>query len=160
MEVRVLGPLEVRGDHGDVAIRGAKLRALLAVLALHANRPVSLDRLVIALWGEDAPPEGEKAVRVHVSRLRKALGEEVLETTPGGYRLVVGPEGVDAERFEQAVAAGREALAAGDAQGAAALLSGALALWRGAPFEEVPWVPLAAAETRRLEELRLGAVEA
>src|SRR3954467_7389429 len=148
MEVRVLGPLEVRGDHGDVAIRGAKLRALLAVLALHANRPVSLDRLVIALWGEDAPPEAEKVVRVHVSRLRKALGDAgVLETTPGGYRVGLSPDELDAERFMRAVAAGREALTAGDAEGAATLLTGALALWRGVPFEEFAWAPFAAAET-------------
>ena len=58
------------------------------MLALHANRPVSAERLALALWGEDAPPGAMKTVQVHVSRLRKALGDtEALETTPAGYRL-------------------------------------------------------------------------
>src|SRR5689334_6837533 len=160
MEVRVLGPLEVRANGGAVAISGAKLRALLAVLALHANRPVSTERLALALWGEEAPPGSIKAVTVQVSRLRRALGDTgVLETTPAGYRLVVGPDELDAERFERAVAAGRAALAGGDARGASELLRGALELWRGAPLEEFAWAPFAPPEMQRLEELHLEAVE-
>ena len=160
MEVRILGPLEVGADGGAVAVSGAKLRALLAVLAVNANRPVSTERLALALWGEDAPPGTMKAVKVHVSRLRRALGDsDVLETTPAGYRLVVGPDELDAERFERAVAAGRAALAAGDAPRASELLRGALDLWRGAPLEEFAWAPFAPPEIRRLEELRLSALE-
>ena len=116
MEFRILGPLEARADGRVVEISGAKRRALLAVLALQANRPVSVERLAVALWGEDAPPGAVKAVQVAVSRLRRALGDDaVLETTPAGYRLVIGPDELDLERFERALAAGREALAAGDA---------------------------------------------
>ena len=116
MEFRILGPLEARGDGRVLEISGAKRRALLAVLALQANRPVSVERLAVALWGEDAPPGAVKAVQVAVSRLRRALGDDgVLETTPAGYRLVVGPDELDLERFERSLAAGREALAAGDA---------------------------------------------
>jgi hypothetical protein len=86
----------VRSDGGAVAVRGGKLRALLAVLALHANRPLTVDRLAVALWGEDAPPTAAKAVQVYVFRLRRALGDaSVLETTPGGYRLVAGAEDLD-----------------------------------------------------------------
>jgi len=55
MEVRVLGPLEVRVDGRAMAIRGSRPRAVLAVLALQAGRPVSAERLAVALWGEDAP---------------------------------------------------------------------------------------------------------
>src|SRR4051794_8547052 len=160
MEVRVLGPLEVHADGGAVAVSGAKLRALLAVLALHANRPVSTERLALAVWGDEAPRGTMKAVKVQVSRLRRALGETgVLETTPAGYRLALGPDELDAERFERAVAAGRAALAAGDARGASELLRGALALWRGAPLEEFAWAPFAPPETQRLEELHLEALE-
>jgi DNA-binding SARP family transcriptional activator len=105
MEFRILGPLEVRADGRAVEISGARRRALLAVLALQANRPVSMERLASALWGEDAPPGAIKAVQVSVSRLRRALGEEgVLETTPAGYRLAVAPGALDLERFERAVA--------------------------------------------------------
>jgi len=133
MEFGILGPLEVCADGGVVEISGAKRRALLVMLALRANRPVSVERLAVALWGEDAPPGARKAVHVSVSRLRRALGEDgVLQTTPAGYRLVLGPDDLDAVRFERAVAAGRQALAAGEPERAAALLRGALGLWRAA----------------------------
>src|SRR4051812_38060515 len=103
MEFRILGPLEVvRADGCAVEISGAKRRALLAVLALQANRPVSAERLAVALWGEDAPAGAVKAIQVSVSRLRRALGDDgVLETTLAGYRLVIGPDDLDLVRFEQ-----------------------------------------------------------
>ena len=88
MEFGILGPLEVRSERGEVAVAGGKPAAVLAVLLLHANEPVSAERLAIALWGEDAPGGASKTVQVHVSRLRKALGDpEILITTPAGYRL-------------------------------------------------------------------------
>ena len=73
MDVRLLGPLEVLADDRAVALPGPKLRALLAVLALHADRSVSTERLALALWGEEAPAGAVKTVQVHVSRLRKGL---------------------------------------------------------------------------------------
>src|SRR5215216_524034 len=109
MEFRILGPLEVRSDHGDVVtLGGRKPRAVLAVLLLNANESVSPERLARALWGEDAPAGAVKTVQVHVSRLRKALADpEVLATTPAGYRLRVGPGELDAERFGRRVDEGR-----------------------------------------------------
>jgi predicted ATPase/DNA-binding SARP family transcriptional activator len=160
MEFWILGPLEARGQGRVLEICGAKRRALLAVLALQANRPVSVDRLAGALWGEEAPPGAVKAIQVAVSRLRRALGDDdVLETTSAGYRLVLGPDELDLERFERALAAGRKTLAAGDAARAARLLRGALDLWRGPPLEEFAWAPFAPPEIRRLEELQLSALE-
>ena len=73
MEFGILGPLEVRADGRAVQLGGARPRAVLAVLALHANEPVSAERLAVALWGEDAPPSAVKTVQVYVARLRKAL---------------------------------------------------------------------------------------
>jgi DNA-binding SARP family transcriptional activator len=97
---------------------------------------------------------------VHVSRLRKALGEpDVLATSPAGYRLSVDSEEIDAECFERGVAAGRQALPAGRADRAAELLRAALTLWRGAPLAEFAWAPFAGAEIRRLEELHVAALE-
>jgi DNA-binding SARP family transcriptional activator len=160
MEFRILGPLEVNGEHGAVALGGIKPRAVLAVLLLHLNEPVSAERLALALWGEEAPAGATKTVQVHVSRLRKALGSaDVLVTTPAGYRLEVRHGELDAERFERGVAAGREALAAGRADRAAQVLDEALALWRGPPLAEVAWAPFAAAEIARLEELHAEALE-
>src|SRR4051794_41502360 len=101
MEFRMLGELEVRNASGVVALGGSKPRAVLAVLLLHPNEPVSADRLALALWGDDAPAGAAKTVQVHVSRLRKALGEPgLVETTHAGYRLHVALDELDAERFD------------------------------------------------------------
>src|ERR687885_284321 len=128
MEFRILGPLEVRADGRAVALGGARPRALLTVLLLHANEPVGAERLALALWGEDAPAAAVKTVQVYVSRLRKALGQaDVLTTTPGGYRLQAEPGELDLERFERRLTAGRAALGAGRAEEAASLLRDALA---------------------------------
>jgi predicted ATPase/DNA-binding SARP family transcriptional activator len=160
VEFRILGPLEVLAGGRAVALPGAKPRAVLAVLLLHANRPVSAERLALALWGEDAPAAATKTVQVHISRLRRALDDtEALVTTPAGYRVQVDPEKLDAERFERELAAGRQALAAGHVERASELLHDALALWRGQPLAEFDWAPFASAQIRRLEELRLAALE-
>jgi predicted ATPase/DNA-binding SARP family transcriptional activator len=160
MQVSILGPLEVRAGDRAVALGGVKQRALLAVLALHANEPVSAERLALALWGQDAPPGAVKTVQVHVSRLRKALRDpDVLTTTPAGYRLGVRPGELDLERFDRLVAAGREALTAGRPEQAAAVLREALELWRGPPLAEVASLPFAPPEIARLDEQRLAALE-
>ena len=104
MEFRILGPLEVRSEQGVVTVAGGKPAAVLAVLLLHANEPVSAGDLAIALWGEDAPGGAVKTVQVHVSRLRKALGgPDILSTTSAGYCLNVRPGQLDAERFAEMV---------------------------------------------------------
>src|SRR3712207_622338 len=100
MEFCVLGPLQARNGTGAIEFRGTKQRALMAMLLLHANEPVSAERLALALWGEDAPASAIKTVQVNVSRLRKALGDpEVLTTTAAGYRLRVRPGELDAKQF-------------------------------------------------------------
>jgi WD40 repeat protein/DNA-binding SARP family transcriptional activator len=160
MEFRILGPLEVHDQRGPVPLGGSKPRAVLAVLLLHANQPVSADRLALALWGDDAPANAVKTVQVHVSRLRKALGDvAAIETSVAGYRLRVGPDELDADRFERLVADGRRALATGQAEHAADVLGGALSLWRGPPLAGLEFEPFAATEIARLEERRLSALE-
>ena len=160
MEFRILGPLEVRGEHGLVTLGRAKPRAILAILVLHANEPVSAERLALSLWGDDAPTGATKTVQVHVSRLRKALGStEVISTTPAGYRLRVDPGELDLERFEHLVEEGRRELAVGRAASAAEVVREALSLWRGAPLAELSNEPFAAVEIARLEEQRIAALE-
>src|SRR5829696_2032554 len=160
MEFGILGPLEVRADGRAVALGGARPRAVFAVLALHANQPVSAERLAVALWGEDVPPSAVKTVQVYVARLRKALEDpDALVTTPAGYRLRVRPGELDADRFERHVADGREALAARRAEHAATELHAALELWRGPPLADLASAPFAPAEIARLEEQHLAAVE-
>src|SRR4051794_24614559 len=157
MQFRILGPLEVAGDGLQVPLPGASLRALLALLLLHANEVVSSDRLLDDLWGEEPPGSGITALQVRVSQLRKAFGRgaDRLETKAPGYLLRVGPEELDLDRFTRLL---------GDAEGAdpavaAARLREALALWRGPPLADLAYEPFAQAPIARLEELRLAALE-
>jgi ABC-type transport system substrate-binding protein/DNA-binding SARP family transcriptional activator len=163
LDYRILGPLEVSVDERVIEIRGPKQRALLAILLLRANEPVSRDVLVHELWGEHPPAGAQGSLDVYVSRLRrvltKAAGEHVLVTRPGAYRLQVTDEQFDVRRFERLVAGGRSALAAGQPGPAGESLRAALRLWRGDPLADLAGEPFAQVEIGRLEELRLGAVE-
>ena len=159
MEFLILGPIEVRNGSGRVAVSGRPL-AVLAVLLLHPNEPVSVDRLALALWGEDAPGGVVKTVQMNVSRLRSALGDpDAVSTTPAGYCLRVRPGELDADRFEGLVEDARRALSDGQPEGAAATLREALELWRGPALAELAVEPFAGAEITRLEEQRLTALE-
>ena len=132
-----------------------KQRAVLAMLALQANRPVSADRLSEGLWGESLPPSAGKMVQLYISRLRKALdGQDVTITTRArGYELACSPEDVDLVRAERLLAAATEAA---EPNGHA---RAALELWRGPPLADIADEPFAAAEIRRCEELWLRAKE-
>ncbi len=154
MDYRVLGPVEVRGSEGPVPLGGAKQRALLALLLLNANRVVSRDRLIDDLWGDDPPDTAVTSVQVYVSRLRKLLPESTLLTRAPGYLLAADPTAIDLRRFEALVAEARQA----DPDRAARTLREALALWRGSPLAEFD-EPFARIEARRLEDLRLTALE-
>src|SRR5829696_8178848 len=157
-EYRLLGPLEVVHRGEAVPTGGQRKRALLARLLLDANRTVSVDALVDALWGERVPSTAVKMVHIYVSQLRKVLPGGVLQTRPPGYRLEVAPEAVDLLRFGRLRKEGREALAGGDAATAAERLTAACALWRGPALGEFS-EPFAAAAAAHLDELRLLALE-
>ena len=152
---RILGPLEALGDGGEpVALGRGKESALLAILLLHANEPVSTDRLIEELWRDATPGTASKTVQVYISRLRKRLPDNRLVTTPAGYLLRVEQEELDSELFEQIVGQGRDELSGGDARAAGVLLSRALALWRGPALAEFRFESFAQIEIRRLDELR------
>jgi DNA-binding SARP family transcriptional activator len=154
MEFRILGPVEVREGDRVLKLGGAKQRAVLALLLLHANEVVSRDRLIDELWSESPPETAPTALQVHVSQLRKALGRDLILTQPPGYLIRVGDGELDLDRFERLVASAR-----GEEPGKAArLLREALALWRGLPLAELD-LSLAPAERTRLEEQRLAALE-
>jgi len=156
VEFRLLGPLEVHVDGRSLPLSGAQQRALLALLLLHANEPLSSDRLVDELWGENAPRTAGASLRVAVGKLRALLGDEHrdrLETVAGGYRLHVEDEELDAARFEALVVEARTR----PPREARALLDEALALWRGPPLADQPYSAFAQNEVRRLSELMLAA---
>src|SRR5215212_9368434 len=145
MEVRILGPLEVLGEAGPVGLGGPKQRALLAFLLLNANEVVSSDRLIDALWEEEPPATARKSLQLYVSRLRKLLGRECLQTEAAGYVLRVGADELDLERFVRLREQGR--------------LREALSLWRGPALCDFAYQRFAQGEIARLNEARLVCVE-
>ena len=161
MEFRILGPLEVVDERGPVVLGRLKERLVLAVLLLHAGESVSRERLIDELWGESPPPTARKAVNVYVPELRKRLagnGEGPIATVPGGYRLDVGPEGLDAARMRHLVATARDAASAGESGAAGELYRQALALWRGRTLAGLELESVGRHEIEQLEELRLAAL--
>jgi eukaryotic-like serine/threonine-protein kinase len=158
VEFAILGLLEVASDGRTLAIGPGKESALLAVLLLHANEPVSTDGLVEKLWESERPANAAKTVQVYVSRLRKQLESGRLLTTPGGYVLRVEDAELDAAQFERLAAEAREALERGSPREAAERLERALALWRGPPLADFRFDAFAQDEIRRLEDLHDAAV--
>jgi DNA-binding SARP family transcriptional activator len=159
MEFRILGPLEVWDGGSEVPLGGPKPRALLTVLLLHPNEVVPVDRLIDELWGEDSPESAAAALRVNVSRLRKALPGDVLTTRSPGYAIRVEPDALDLHRFERLVDEGRSLFARGLAADASERLRDALSLWRGPALTDVSYESFAQSAIARLEEIRLTALE-
>ena len=116
MRVGVLGELELRHDDGrEIVVAGAKLRALLALLAFNAGRVVPTDQLVDALWGDDPPAGVRNSLQGLASKLRRTLGSSDLVTMRGGgYALELPADAIDVHRYEELVADGRAAAAEGD----------------------------------------------
>ncbi len=131
----VLGPLLVLRDGVPVPVSGPKVRALLAALLMRPNTTVSLDRLTELLWGEDPPETARKSLQVHTVRLRRVLGDGVVETKPTGYLLNVRPEQHDLLRFRRLVA---DARAQTSPESERDLLADALACWRGPVLADIP----------------------
>ncbi|HYJ75447.1 MAG TPA: BTAD domain-containing putative transcriptional regulator, partial [Kineosporiaceae bacterium] len=160
----LLGPVEVRVPGRPPVALPPSVRALLARLALSAGRVVSVDALTDALWGEDLPSDAANALQIRVSKLRRALGAagvagDVVRTRAPGYTLAVDPDAVDAHRFEHLLARARRLVAEADHSGALDVLDAALGLWRGPAIEDVGDAEWIEAESARLEELRIGALE-
>ncbi len=158
VEFRILGPLEVI-DREPLSLGGRKQQAVLAALLLHRGEVVAADRLIEAIWAGRAPATAGKTLQVYVSNLRKALGDGLLITQGRGYMLVVGPNQVDSDRFENLAANGRDALQRGDPKKAQAWLQAALALWRGPALADFSYENFAQSEIARLEEVRMAALE-
>jgi hypothetical protein len=133
LRFEVLGPVRVTGDAGEITLP-PKPRALLAVLLAARGRPVTVERLLAELWPDGAPSTANATLQMHVSALRKAVGDR-MRTAPGGYQLDLTGAGFDATEFEQ---------------------GGPLVLWHGDAYEGVTAGPSVAADTARLHELRLA----
>ena len=149
VRIDLLGPMELTVAGAPVDVPGPRRRAVLALLAVSAGRVVSTDELLDAVWPDEMPDSGRRALHSHVSRLRGHLGPagNRLARSATGYRLVLQPDELDVSEARR-VAAGD----AGDVDVEA--VGAALALWRGAALAEFADVGPLAAEATALAELR------
>src|SRR5579862_9720044 len=136
MQVRLFGELEAVAGGVPVPVRGAKQRALLALLALRPGQAVSADKLIDVLWGDGQAANPANALQAQIGQLRRTFGPASVITTEAGYALDLGAGDVDVARFEQLVTEGRRLAAAGEMAPASAALSAALHLRRGEPLTE------------------------
>jgi DNA-binding SARP family transcriptional activator len=167
VEIRLLGPFDVVDAGRPISLGGRRQQALLAILALHPGEVVPVGRLIDELWPEQPPDAAVGTLQAYVSRLRKALrgdaadtGGEPIVYDHGGYLLDVGRDQIDSHRFDFLVVEGQGHARAGDADAAGTAFREALALWRGPALVDFAHEPFAQAEIARLEERRLGAIEA
>ncbi len=159
-EFRLLGPLEVVADGKQLALGGTRQRSTLAILLLHANRVVSVERLAEELYAGAPPVTAVTQVQRQISDLRKALGDAaVIETRAPGYAIRLGREQLDLACFERRTHEAAKELSDGELRRAADLYREALALWRGAPLADLAYESFAQPAIARLEELRLSALE-
>src|SRR5918996_6159588 len=111
----ILGPLEVVFAGDEVPLAGARQRALLAYLLLHANSVVSSERLIDELFGDEPPDNALNSVHTGISRLRRQLAaagvtEVPILTRAPGYGFEINRDQLDLHRFEDLLNQGRQEL--------------------------------------------------
>ena len=155
MRIQVLGPLQIQRDDRTLEVGSQSQRRLVSALTIHHGDVVSIEALVDLLWPDDPPTTARTTVQKYMSRLRGAMGNEVLLTRPPGYVLQLPPDAIDVTRFEQLVL---DALR-GSGRSALDCIDEGLALWHGRPFAEFGDEDWARPTVVRLDELRLVASE-
>ncbi|MER5809309.1 AfsR/SARP family transcriptional regulator [Streptomyces sp. NPDC002033] len=171
MDIDVLGALAVRENGISITPTAPKPRQVLALLALHADQVVPVSALIEELWGAVPPRSARTTLQTYVLQLRALIAtaleggdaartaKDVLVTLPGGYLLNSGGGTSDVKEFDRLAALGYRAMDAGDFPHAAQRLREALALWSGPAFADVHGGVQLDMETRRLEEIRLCALD-
>ncbi|WHM38965.1 BTAD domain-containing putative transcriptional regulator [Streptomyces sp. BPTC-684] len=158
MRYRIIGTTQLLNPEGTaVAVGGARLRALLTVLALRPGRTVPVGLLVDEVWNGEPPADAAGALQALVGRLRRAVGHTAIASVEGGgYRLDAEPDDIDLYRFERLAGDGARALEQGDPAKALTRLDDALALWTGPVLADLPDRTAEAArwEARRLDARR------
>ncbi|MEC3951943.1 BTAD domain-containing putative transcriptional regulator [Nocardia sp. CDC153] len=162
----VLGPVQLAIDGVEQQLGGPKQRAVLAYLAINANRPVSVEALASAVWEDNPPPDVRVSLHAIVSNLRKPLRDggidarAMLQHMGTGYRIVVDDTACDVFRFRARRENGLRALADGKFAAATAALSDALAQWRGPVLSDLRGLGFADAYAVALDDERIGVIEA
>jgi DNA-binding SARP family transcriptional activator/tetratricopeptide (TPR) repeat protein len=162
MEFRILGPLEITAGQRRLELHGARQQVVVAMLLLGANRVVTMDRLLEAIYGEDPPPTARSQVQIGISSIRRVLAsydrETIIDTHPSGYVLRVGSGQLDAQKFTELVAEARGARESGHLEQAVGHYRDALRLWRGPAAAGID-SQLVRAAASRLDELRISSNE-
>jgi DNA-binding SARP family transcriptional activator len=162
VEFRILGPLEIAVGAGRLELGGARQQIVVATLLLNANRVVSMDRLLEAIYGDDLPPTSRAQAQISISSLRRLFAvhghDDVITTRDRGYVIRVERGELDAHRFEELVAAARVAREENNLDLAIARYRDALRLWRG-PALDGMYSQLVQAAVGRLDEQRIAANE-
>ncbi|MCP3800096.1 tetratricopeptide repeat protein [Allokutzneria sp. A3M-2-11 16] len=159
MRFTVLGPLELVVDGAPIPVQASKQRVVLAMLLLRSGRAVSIDDLIEALWGDNPPAEARNALQVHVMRLRRVIGGDLLRTVRGGYAMTLAAEQLDLLRARDLVDRAARCREDGSEESERALLAEALRLWRGPLLVEVESESLRRNEITSVLEMLLGALE-
>ncbi|NEC63562.1 AfsR/SARP family transcriptional regulator [Streptomyces sp. SID9727] len=174
MNIEVLGALAVTEGGISVTPTAPKARQVLALLAVHADRVVSVPDLIEELWGQNPPRSARTTLQTYVLQVRELIAaalerapgdapshtaKDVLVTAPGGYMLRTSGGTVDVREFERLVGCGYRTSDAGDFRRAARELRDALALWTGSALVDVRTGPRLDMELRRLEETWLCALD-
>jgi DNA-binding SARP family transcriptional activator len=139
----VLGPLLMTANGTRMPLGAPKQRAVLAMLVINRNRPVSVDSLINAVWDEEPVPAARTSIQSHVSNLRRLLRTagvdpyQVLASAPPGYQLSVADADCDLGRFITEKAAGVQAAVAGRFEDASSHLFAALREWRGPVLDDL-----------------------
>ncbi|MEU9338033.1 BTAD domain-containing putative transcriptional regulator [Streptomyces sp. NPDC048290] len=169
MRYRILGITEAQDPQGHpLPLPGPRIRTLLTALATHPGHPRTTTTLIDEIWPDNPPQDPPAALQALVARLRRAIGKDTVESTPGGYRLTADESDVDLFVFADLTRKGTAALAQGDPDTAARHLTTALALWRGPALADLPdrtaatrpeALRLAATRTRIAADLARGRAE-
>jgi SARP family transcriptional regulator, regulator of embCAB operon len=159
----VLGPLQLNAGGTSVPLGAPKQRAVLAMLVINRNRPVSVESLIDAVWDQNPVPAARTSIHSYVSNLRRLLGSagydpnKVLASAPPGYQLSVADTDCDLGRFITAKNAGVHAAAAGRFEDASRYLSTALAEWRGPVLDDLSEFAFVDTFATALSEVRVVA---
>ncbi len=162
MKFRILGPLEVMVGWERLELGGTRQQIVMAALLLSANQVVTTDRLLRAVYGTDLPPTSRSQAQIIISSLRRLFASHsrktVITTRKHGYVIQVDSGRLDAQQFEDLVAAAREARDANRLDQAVACYRDALRLWRGPALDGID-SQLVRAAASRLDEQRIAAIE-
>jgi DNA-binding SARP family transcriptional activator len=159
LEFQILGPVEVLRGGRPLPLPGRTTMVTLAGLLLTPGQTVPVDTLIEWIWGPELPARPRTALQSCISRLRRLLGAELVETAALGYRISIEAEQLDLARFHRYVAEAARAAQEGRAEAALASLDRAVGLWRGAPLSNVDSPALLREVTPGLTERYLRVVE-